>query len=105
MRLRLTYRLLASCGFACAITGLGHMHIVCSAAAFLQLPAVPLAHVSASMLWCIAGALTHLGVNCTVEADAKALPSCECCAGQGFRLPGTRACVVDWAVVGASIEG
>jgi hypothetical protein len=23
------------------------------------------------------GALTHLGVNCTVEADAKALPSCE----------------------------
>ncbi|KIZ02500.1 Trafficking protein particle complex subunit 6B [Monoraphidium neglectum] len=24
----------------------------------------------------IRGALTHLGVNCTVEADAKALPSC-----------------------------
>jgi hypothetical protein len=25
-----------------------------------------------------AGALTHLGISCTVEGDARGLPSCEC---------------------------
>jgi hypothetical protein len=27
--------------------------------------------------WWLAGALTHLGINCTVEGDARAMPSCE----------------------------
>jgi hypothetical protein len=27
------------------------------------------------------GALTHLGISCTVEGDARSLPSCECQAG------------------------